>query len=444
VSAVAGRALHIAWLGPVPGDGGGVPGVAGELLGGLARLGHRIDCFFPSAGHALPARLAEERNLEFVWGTSGWRWDRWYSRGRLAAFASGLLARGGASLLLRREIARRHARDPYDVIYQFSNIENLAVPARVARDVPLVVHPETHIAGELRALVAERRLGRRCQPLYMLGAVAAIMSLRALVQRVRIRRARLLVCISAVFRDHLVRDYGYPARDTLVVPNPVRLERFAALERAPAEPPTVLVLGRIALRKGVEDVVAVARALREREADVRIRVVGGPSLWSDYTKLLEDLPAENAEHVGSVAAAEVPAELAHSDVLLQASHYEPFALTVAEALAAGVPVVATSEVGATEGVDRSVAAVVAPGDIAAMADALLATIERARANPQQIASHARAEARRLFSSERICAEISAALEALVAGQVDAAADTPPAALTARAGRGRAERSAAGS
>src|SRR5204863_3291982 len=132
--------------------------------------------------------------------------------------------------------------------------------------------------------------------------------------------------------------------------------------RGPAgDPPTVLVLGRIAVRKGVDDVVAVARALLDENVPARIRVVGGPSLWSDYTRLLEDLPSANAEYAGAVPASEVPLELASSDLLLQASRYEPFALTVAEALAAGVPVVATSEVGAIENVDRKVAAEVAPG-----------------------------------------------------------------------------------
>ena len=58
---------------------------------------------------------------------------------------------------------------------------------RGTRSVPLVIHPETHIAGELRLLIAERRLGLRCQPAHVLVAVAAIMSLRALVQCVAIR-----------------------------------------------------------------------------------------------------------------------------------------------------------------------------------------------------------------------------------------------------------------
>jgi glycosyltransferase involved in cell wall biosynthesis len=407
------RPLRIAWVGPAPGEDGGVSGVATELLRGLTGLGHRIDCFFPSSGQPVPERLTGNERLTLNWGTSEWRWDRWYSRNRIMAFASGMFARSLASVRLRREIVRRHRAEPYDLMYQFSSIESLAVPPRLTRTVPLVIHPETHAAGELRALIVERRLSLRSQTLSRFAAVASIMLLRSLVQRRRIRRARLLVCISAVFREHLVRDYGFPREHTVVVPNPVRLERFSAIDGEPREPPTALVLGRIAARKGIEDVVALAHELQRRGEDVQIRVVGGPSLWSDYTPLLEGLPAENAKYVGSVSPAEIPAELAASDLLVQASRYEPFALTVAEALAAGRPVVGTSEVGAIERVDRSVAAEVAPGDVEAMATAVVQTLERARRNPEQISSTARAEAQRLFAPNVVCGQISLALERLV-------------------------------
>lgn len=409
------KSLRIAWIGTGPGlrDTGGVPGVAAELLRGLAVLGHRIDCFLPASARALPPRVEGVENLTFILGTSDWHWNRWYSRSPITAFLSGMISRGLGSVRLRREITRRHAREPYDVIYQFSNIETLAMPPKLRRAVPLVIHPETHIAGELRSLLAERRLMMRCQPPYMFPTLVTLMSVRAVAQRIRIRRASLLVCISRVFRDHMVHDYGFPVEATVIVPNPVRLGRFADLVMKPGQPPTVLVLGRIAARKGLEDVVAVARTLLERNVDVRVRVVGGPSLSSDYTKLLDDLPPENAEYAGRIRPSEIPAELSHTDVLLQASKYEPFALTVAEALAAGVPVVATSEVGAIENVDRTVVTELEPGDVAGMATAITAMLEEVRESPQQIRSVARAEAARLFAPDVVCGKISAALEQLV-------------------------------
>jgi len=412
------RSLRIAWLGPAPGEDGGVPGVARDLLHGLAERGHRIDCFLPSGGQRIATQLAENPSIAFVWGTSQWQWDRWYSRTKIAAFASGMIARGLASVRLRRLIEDGHAREPYDVVYQFSSIESPAVPPRLTRTVPLVIHPETHSAGELRSLICERRLSLRCQSPARFASVIAIMLARSLMQRVRIRRARLLVCISGVFRDHMVNDYGFPVGDTIVVPNPVRLERFRPSDRPLGEPPVVLVLGRVVARKGVESVVAVAKLLRDRDVPVRIRIVGGPSLWSDYTKLLDDLPAETAEYVGPLPSSEIPAELAASDLLLQASRYEPFALTVAEALAAGVPVVGTSEVGAIESVDSTVAAEVAPGDAQAMATAIVAMLERVRIAPAETRATARAEAERLFAPDVVCDAISAALERLVGGAED--------------------------
>jgi glycosyltransferase involved in cell wall biosynthesis len=410
---VSTRSLRIAWLGPVPGPPSSARGVATELLFGLAELGHRIDCFFPSAGHPIPEELDAHENLTFIWGTSPWKWNKWYSRTRVGAFATGLYARGRASLRLRRVITTRHEREPYDLVYQFSSIESPAMPSGMRRTVPLVIHPETHIAGELRWLISERRLSLRCQPAYVVGLVATIMVVRTLVQRLAIKRAALLICISSVFRDHLVHDYAFPLAKTVVVPNPVRLDRFLEGARDLHEPPTVLVLGRISVRKGVEDVVAVAHALLEQGADARIRILGNPSLWSDYTKLLEDLPAANAEYAGHVPAEEIPTELARSDLLLQVSKYEPFGLTVGEALAAGVPVVATSEVGAIEGVDRSVAAEVEPGDVRAMTAAIETMLEHAKASPTETVHTARAEAARLFATERVCEQISAELERLV-------------------------------
>jgi glycosyltransferase involved in cell wall biosynthesis len=410
---MAERPLHIAWLGPGPVEGAGVPGVAFELLWGLAELGHRIDTFFPSAGERLPERLESHPNVTVTRGTNTWRWERWYSRTRLMAFVSGMLTASVAMLRLRHEIERAHRGDPYDVIYQFSTIESLAVPGALTRTVPLVIHPETHSAGELRSLLAERELSLRCGSRARFATAAAIMLARSLVQRVRIRRARLLVCISSVFRDHMVRDYGFPHEHTVVVPNPVRRERFPAIEKPLGDPPVVLVLGRVAARKGVESVVALAHTLRARGVRAQIRIVGGPSLWSDYTPLLEGLPHETALYVGALPGDEIPRELASADVLLQASSYEPFALTVAEALSSGVPVVGTSQVGAIERVSRSVAVEVAPKDVEAMADGIVELLSRVRAEPAQMREAAHAEAQRLFAPEVVCGQVAAALGRIV-------------------------------
>jgi glycosyltransferase involved in cell wall biosynthesis len=395
-------------------ESGSAPGVATELLNGLANLGHRIDCYFPGSGVELPARIAGQEGITVTWGNSTWRWNRWYSRTPMMSFASGLWARGYASVRLRREVLRRHRQEPYDVLFQLSSIESLSAPRSLRGTVPLVIRPDSHQAGELRCLLAERRISLRCQPARVFVFSAAVMTVRSLVQLIRIRRASLLICLSSVFRDHMVRDYRFPIENTVVVTNPVRLEQFAGadLERGLAQPPMILVPGRVSVRKGIEDVVELARVLGDRHPELRLRVVGGPSLWSDYRKLLEDLP-ENSEYVEHVPAAEMPAEFARSDVVLQPSKYDPCPMTVIEALAGGVPVVATSEVGSIEGIDRSVVSEVRPGDVEGMASAIAAMLEQLRHDPAKTRGTASAEAHRRFAPEVVCEQISAALEAVV-------------------------------
>lgn len=409
------RSLRIAWLGPTPNDHGGVGGVATDLLDGLASLGHRIDCFIASNKAKLPESLEENANLTFVWASTRWEWNRWYSRTNLGAFITDLIARAWAFVRMRGEITRRHEANPYDLIYQFSNIETVGVPKRLVRKIPLVIHPETHIAGELHWFRAERHLARQCEPLHRRLLVECVLIVRTLVQRRCIRAAKLVVCISSVFRDHIVADYKVPYANTRVIRNPVRLSRFHGLENSVGETPVILVLGRISVRKGIDQIVELSHVLAERGVDATIRIVGGHSLQSDYRPLLAQLNHTNARYDGGIPQDEIPQKLARADVLVQASKYEPFGLTVAEALAAGVPVVATTEVGAIEGVSDSVSAVVPVGEVKPLADAVEETLAKLRLDVAGIRDAARTDAARLFAPQDVCEKLSDALQELVGG-----------------------------
>ena len=79
-------------------------------------------------------------------------------------------------------------------------------------------------------------------------------------------------------------------------------------------------------------------------------------------------------------------------------------------------IVATTEVGAIEGVDASVVVAVQPRDVEGMATAIAETIDRLRRAPAQTRSKARTEAQRLFAPELVCEQISTALEQLVTGR----------------------------
>jgi glycosyltransferase involved in cell wall biosynthesis len=165
-------------------------------------------------------------------------------------------------------------------------------------------------------------------------------------------------------------------------------------------------LGRISVRKGIDQIVQLSHSLAENGTVVALRIVGGHTLWSDYRPLLAGINSDNTTYIGPLPSADVAAELGEADLLVQASKYEPFGLTVAEALASGVPVVATAAVGAIEGTSRTGTEVVPVGDVRALARAVETLVQRMSASPQAVRRAARADAERLYDPVTVAQRLS--------------------------------------
>jgi glycosyltransferase involved in cell wall biosynthesis len=305
---------------------------------------------------------------------------------------------------------------PYDVIYQFSNLESFGVPSPGRGRPPVVVHPSVHAAGELRWMREERVLAAGLEGVFQPAAVRAWLVLRALRQRRDARRADRVLAISAAFRRDLVADYGLDPDRVVVVPNCIDLERFAAAARPADVPARVVSVGRLTVRKGLEDVIALSSSLRDLAGRVELDVVGAPSLWSDYSGLLAELDPAVGRALGRLDRDEVAALLAGARCLLQLSRYEPFGLTVAEALACGVPVVVTPAVGAAESLPGDVARVVEVGDVAAADAAVRALLALEDDERALLAARCRTEAAR-FAPEVVARALEAELRAVAQAKV---------------------------
>jgi glycosyltransferase involved in cell wall biosynthesis len=398
-----------------------VQGVAREVLAGLLGLGHEVECYISAEPQALPEELLGSPRFTVHWSGSRWRWDRWYSRDTLSAFITGTIARAMGMRRLGRRLSAEHARHPYDVVYQFSHIELIGLRRDLRRDrlPPVVLHPETHAAGELRWVRREAGLASRCQSLPRRWAVMVSLGFRTRVQHRDIASASAVICISRCFRRHLVSDYGVEETRAVVVPNPIRADRFLSgrARPAPGEVMTIVFVGRISSRKGVDTVVELSHRLHDLEGRVRLELIGGHTLWSDYRCLLADLNPAVATWVGHLPAEELSARLVGATLAIQPSKYEPFGLTVGEALASGVPVVASVEVGAAEDVDGQCCRLVPIADAEALEAAVRALLaELAGPTGPELRRNARREAERLFDPTLVAGRVASVLAAVAAGR----------------------------
>lgn len=222
---------------------------------------------------------------------------------------------------------------------------------------PDVVHAHFWMSG-LATLVAARPLGIPVvQTFHALGIVkqrhqgAADTSppRRATLEPALARSVDLVLatCSDEVFE---LRRLRVPGRRISVVPCGVDLDRFTPegpVERRPPGRLRVVAVSRLVPRKGLGNLVS---ALAEAP-DAELVIAGGPDragLDADpevrrLRGLAEELGvADRVELRGRVDRDDLPALLRSADVAACVPWYEPFGIVPLEAMACGVPVLATA------------------------------------------------------------------------------------------------------
>jgi glycosyltransferase involved in cell wall biosynthesis len=308
--------------------------------------------------------------------------------------------------------------------------------ARWRRDgwIPDLVHAHYWLGG-LVAMVASRQarvpialtfheIGSIRQR--HLGADDASPSCRIGLERELGRTVGRVITQSRAEMSALARQ-GVPRRQMVLIPIGVNPDSFAPdsplAPRGPGRRRIVAVgsAGRLSERKGFIDLV---RALRH-VPDAEMVVIGGP----DQAGLARDAEvrkvraaarscgvADRIQFVGQVPREEMPRWYRSADLVACAPWYEPFGVTALEAMAAGVPVVATAVGGLRDTVVDGVTGVlVPPRQPVALGRAMRSVL----ANPIRRMEYAAAgldRARQCYAWDRVASRLGAQYQSLTADQ----------------------------
>jgi glycosyltransferase involved in cell wall biosynthesis len=228
-----------------------------------------------------------------------------------------------ASWTARAELRKRLGQGPLDAVFIHTQVASL-LSGRIMRQVPSVVSLD---ATPVNFDSEGEAYGHRQHP-------DAVERLKRSLNRQALLRARALVTWCAWAKQSLVEDYAIPGdRVTVIHPGvDTRLFRPAA-ERRPG-PLRVLFVGGDFERKGGGDLV---EALAGLDADVQLQVVTGAPVPG-----LSGRPGVRV-HAGLRPQSEALVSLyRQADVFALPSRGDCFPQAVAEAMACGMPVVATN------------------------------------------------------------------------------------------------------
>lgn len=133
----------------------------------------------------------------------------------------------------------------------------------------------------------------------------------------------------------------YPRLRAAMIPNGVHVP--AELHHKPrAGALRLIFLGRLHPKKGIENLLDAVAMLEGIEWSLAIAGKGDPAYTESLRKRIADLRlADRVTMLGEVIGAEKQAALENADLAVFPSHTENFGIVIAEALAHGVPVIAS-------------------------------------------------------------------------------------------------------
>ena len=339
-------------------DSGGQNVYVAELARRLGEMGHQVDVFTRRDNELLPAVVPFAEGVRVVSLTAGPA--RSMSKDELFPY-----------MYEFRDAFYRFAREEtaaYDLVHANFWMSGW-VACEAKRDLGLPFAQTFHALGEIK----RREQGENdTSPLERRAVEGRILDEVDLV---------LATCPAEV--EELTTLYDADPSRLTVVPCGVDHRTFLPVDRYAAremlglsEKPTVVYVGRLVARKGVDTLVE-AFALLPRRLDARLVIVGGEPGGSPEAARLAALAEERgiSERV-FIAGSRPQEDLRHyygaADVAVSVPHYEPFGMTPLEAMACAKPVVG-SRVG---GIKTSVAAgetgyLVPPRDPKALAERVL-------------------------------------------------------------------------
>ncbi len=229
-----------------------------------------------------------------------------------------------------------------------------------------------------------------------------------------LRRAVAARCeaVTVVSRDmaanlpEFVSQGGEPPQ---VMPMGVDTQRFAVEpERRKDSDQTVLFVGRLAKKKGVEYLIRAFADIAERHPAARLLVVGDGPCRGELEALSSQLGlADHVRFVGAQPPAELPRFYCQSrvfvapSVVARSGDTESFGLVFVEAMAAGCPVIGTNVGGTADvAVHGRTGLLVEPESPAALAEAINELLD-SPAKGEKMAALARRWVRRKFDWRQV-------------------------------------------
>lgn len=214
-----------------------------------------------------------------------------------------------------------------------------------------------------------------------------------------------ITCVSDTLRKFL-QEFGIPEDKMTTIYNGVDLARFHPPAPAEASPAAAAAgmrigaVGRLVEEKDYPNLLRALALLKQRGFKFEAQIVGDGPLEAMLKRLAQELDVADVVSFAG-GRADIPEFLRSLDVYVLSSQREGLPIALLEAMASGLPIVATRVDAVPEALRHEVNGLLVPkADTEALAQALQRLLEDA-ALRRQLGMHALRDARALFSLTQV-------------------------------------------
>ncbi len=158
-----------------------------------------------------------------------------------------------------------------------------------------------------------------------------------------LREAEMVICLSKEYEKFINNRYG--VTKLLIIPNGVNEKFFIKHPKLKNKFTQLLFVGRIVKEKNLQILIEAVRLMKQ---SVILHIVGEGKMKSKIVKLIDNKKINNVFIHGKKTGKDLLDFYKNADIYVLSSNYEGLPGTVLEAMAAGVPVVASDVIGIKE------------------------------------------------------------------------------------------------
>jgi glycosyltransferase involved in cell wall biosynthesis len=204
----------------------------------------------------------------------------------------------------------------------------------------------------------------------------------SVLEKLALLGAERVFCVSEFTRQEILRRVSVDPARLVVVPNALDplLEPKAKGTVPRVAAPLILTVSRLSASdryKGIDHLIEAMPAILRGEPKARLRIVGRGDDQTRLYELARSLRvATSVEFAGFVTDDKLQSEFDRCRLFALPSEKEGFGLVYVEAMAHGRPCLGARAGGTPEVITSETGVLVAPGDVAAIASAALAALQR--------------------------------------------------------------------